>query len=1534
MKNMQNNFIFFIILFLILYNKIKGQDNRFKSSYPNVLLLPNGKIFIANSQGIFICDNDLTKGEKYYPYENIEVTFNSIKTISTQTEIVQFPGEEGIIICLVKNALYFFESDGKYMFMDFLPELDYTKSFFNLIDYKESEDFYFYIITFINEVKIYILYYKVNKVEKNYLISNITFSPFYFDYPEIAIYNQDLGCKIMNSQSKGKVLTCCFQTKNGFFIVIQSFIIEKNFEPIGEDVYAKIASSNSDIITSVVSEDGKNLITFYRDTAFYGYYFIFNIDTNTIIKNEPIIKKCSGTANKFKLYYMKETQEYIFLCTDDINHISVMRMTKDFSIVNNDLFTSANFFIESSFNILNLLYERQSDKYLVIIDASSGVDKFRIDTDFNSSFPGGQLPDPFPETPPINHTVSLSSSNKYYVNIVKDYLKSSITVNEKDGIIIDFFDEKDPIFLRADNGTINKSLYAINVFNDPEFKGKLKYILENGEEKELIPNERLFGEFKLKYIPQKNEFGYQQSFTFEIFLRNFSLVSSDRVYVIFVCANNCSCIDDAYNCHSCATNYSSLDFRYKCFSNLDLQYGTFYDKINDIYYSCHERCKTCDSPYKMDCTSCYEEREEFMNGTRCYEKTCEYLFYRDKNTHIKTCINESSCPDDYPFLDNKTNECKLNHTEANINKIPFSDNSRLISIIFDILSGSKNISSREFDKINRTFSILSNLIIYKNIDYFKDDILFKGKDVIFQLTTTENQKKSNHNSETSIIDLGECEKIIKRNISNEDDPTPLIILKMDIRKMEMKTKVVEYEVYNPYTREKINLDICSDTKITVLSPVDLTYEETSLYDNLNNQGYELFDANNSFYQEFCTQYTSQNGTDVILIDRKNYFYDENAVLCENICKYGGVNTKTKKAHCQCNVKKNVDFDANYFYAEKFLEGFYQVENYTNYQVLFCYKLVFSKKGIKKNICFYILLSLFLLFVSSMITNIFLAMKKIDEIIFKIFQDKYMFDYLKKIIMSRRAKGSTKCLDTNMTKRNNLSLKENRKDNKQEPDIFNIGQQPKKLNWLERLKKKKSSTIISRKIGISNKFNNSNKKINISDINKSNKNINKFGKNLMNLFGSVPLDKNKKNSQNYINYFNNLSDKKYFNNNIQVINNYNFYNCEEKKEKDNIINENNNKDGDSNKKIYINKKSSKKFINEAYLFSDKSDNPNPPLKKKKECDIDEVENTECGNQSPVRKIYKRKKSSMKNRNSHKNDVDETPKTLNSNNQSFKNSKNEDNSEINKISKKIVQNINNDNINKKYKRKKRKNKTLKINNNNTNNNKNIKYIDEELNRMDYEDAIISDHRTYWQYYYSLLKKKHLIILTFIANNDYNVFILKFSLFIISLTFFFAVNTLFFRDSSMQQIFIDQGKFRLIYQIPQILYSTLISSIMTFILKQLSLSQNELIKIKKEPNKAKSKKIANQSKKNLRIKLYVFFILTLLIITFCWYYVTAFGAVYPNTQIYLLEDTCISFLLSMIYPFVYNFIPGLLRMPSLKAKKRDKKWMYDFSGILSKL
>ena len=142
------------------------------------------------------------------------------------------------------------------------------------------------------------------------------------------------------------------------------------------------------------------------------------------------------------------------------------------------------------------------------------------------------------------------------------------------------------------------------------------------------------------------------------------------------------------------------------------------------------------------------------------------------------------------------------------------------------------------------------------------------------------------------------------------------------------------------------------------------------------------------------------------------------------------------------------------------------------------------------------------------------------------------------------------------------------------------------------------------------------------------------------------------------------------------------------------------------------------------------------------------------------------------------------------------------------------------------------------------------------MNYKMALEHDKRTYWQYYWSLLKKKHMIILTFVSNDDYNVFLLKFCLFILSLALFFAINTLFYNDDSMHSIFSEQGRYNLIYQIPKTLYSTLISSITTFILKKLSLSQSELIDIKKEPNQNKSKKMADKSKKCLKIKLYSFF------------------------------------------------------------------------------
>ena len=199
------------------------------------------------------------------------------------------------------------------------------------------------------------------------------FKPFYFDFPEIKLKENSLGCQIMISANKGKVLTCCFQTDKGNFIVIQSFIIENNFKIIEEDMYAKVESPDAKIIHSTISEEGKNLVGFYRDQNEAGYYFIYNIDNNTVIKNEPLIKKCLDDYNKFKLFYFKDSGEYVFTCNNNDKGFTIMRMDSNFNIINYDKFSDTNYNVENTINSFSIIYDQNKAKYAFIMDQKVDV---------------------------------------------------------------------------------------------------------------------------------------------------------------------------------------------------------------------------------------------------------------------------------------------------------------------------------------------------------------------------------------------------------------------------------------------------------------------------------------------------------------------------------------------------------------------------------------------------------------------------------------------------------------------------------------------------------------------------------------------------------------------------------------------------------------------------------------------------------------------------------------------------------------------------------------------------------------------------------------------------------------------------------------------------------------------------------------------------------------------------------------------------------------------------------------------------------
>ena len=219
--------------------------------------------------------------------------------------------------------------------------------------------------------------------------------------------------------------------------------------------------------------------------------------------------------------------------------------------------------------------------------------------------------------------------------------------------------------------------------------------------------------------------------------------------------------------------------------------------------------------------------------------------------------------------------------------------------------------------------------------------------------------------------------------------------------------------------------------------------------------------------------------------------------------------------------------------------------------------------------------------------------------------------------------------------------------------------------------------------------------------------------------------------------------------------------------------------------------------------------------------------------------------------------------------------------------------------------------------------LKLTDYELNALNYEEALKIDKRKYIEFYFSLIRTKH-IIFTFFSKKDYNSIALKISFFLFSFTLYYAINALFFSDSTMHKIKEDEGAFNFIYQVPQIIYSSLISSVLNAAIKTLSVTEINILEIKQMTDLKNINEKSSSELKMIFIKSLSFYISTSILLLFFWYYLSCFSAIYKNTQLHLIKDTAISFGLSMIYPFGIYLLPGIVRIPALKNNKREKMFM----------
>ena len=591
---------------------------------------------------------------------------------------------------------------------------------------------------------------------------------------------------------------------------------------------------------------------------------------------------------------------------------------------------------------------------------------------------------------------------------------------------------------------------------------------------------------------------------------------------------------------------------------------------------------------------------------------------------------------------------------------------------------------------------------------------------MFHLTTTSNElnalsdvsEYSLKSNRLSIVDISKCEPLLKQK-NNIDSNISLILKKFEILSKSSERNV-QYEVYNPINKKKLDLSICKDDMIDIYIPIEINDDLIELYNDLQKNGYDLFNIKDPFYNDFCTRYKTKNGTDVLLADRKNDIYNNNYTTCQSNCEYSSFNPEYKFLKCECKViADDIDFNDIHKFSQRIYKNFYEIIENSNYKVLKCYKLVFNMEYLKANIGNFIVFAFFLIYLIFFIIYLIKGITPLN-------------DEVKKYI-----------------------------DNK-----------PKNIIPIE-----------------NNKIKKNNKKVNFKNINSNFPNKNKRSK----------MTKNKK----YITDNNNLKKSKI------------------------------------SKSITSEKNSEKSY---------KSSNK---LNNNKELRLNKIDKE---NNEKDKKIFKE-----------------------------------------------------------------------------NNNKEI-CDDLNLNNLEYEKAIVLDKRTFGQIYLSKIKNKQLIIFTFASNHDYNLIYIKIPRFIFLICTSMAMNVFFFFDISMHKIYIDYGKYNFIQQLPQIIYSSLISSLIEMLISFLSYTDKNIYEIRKM-KKITDEKIKNNLN-NIKIKLSIFFIITFLFFLFYWYLISAFCAVYFNTQIIYVKDFTSSFCIGLLYPFIIQIFLSFLRRISLKEKSTVRKILYKLS------
>ena len=228
---------------------------------------------------------------------------------------------------------------------------------------------------------------------------------------------------------------------------------------------------------------------------------------------------------------------------------------------------------------------------------------------------------------------------------------------------------------------------------------------------------------------------------------------------------------------------------------------------------------------------------------------------------------------------------------------------------------------------------------------------------IYGYEISEEKEKFFYDNDLIYIDFinSNIKDSIIKNL-NLDNDTKIYALIVDINSTYKNPLTNEFYMvllYENGTEIIINDNIVGRVNISApITDFEAAHYDYAVY--FNEQGYDIYNKNSSFYNDICLSVSYINN-DLTIKDRQEEIYPNNMTIVNPNCEYKAVDLEKKRLICQFNI---LDLYKNNSYNEKKNGNFFEIQeenfiyyllDYINYKILVCQNAFFHLKNYKNNL---------------------------------------------------------------------------------------------------------------------------------------------------------------------------------------------------------------------------------------------------------------------------------------------------------------------------------------------------------------------------------------------------------------------------------------------------------------------------------------------------------------------------------------------------------------------------------------------------------